>query len=155
MWTQPLRANAGLALAAVAAVMLVGRLPGAYHELQHAAKAAAGRNELGGALAAADSLGLNDDLVRATFAEIPPRSRFAIVLPKDETAVEQRDSVAAITFAGLPPLLGNYLLPRRLVSTPVAGTYIVCFYCDAAAWSGRARWLGPAVGGGRIGYVTR
>ena len=148
-------ATAGLALATAAVLMLAARLPSAYDGLQHAAKAAAGRNELGGALATADSMGLNDGFVRAAFAYVPNHGRFAVVVPKDEAAVEKSDGVNPITFDGISPFFGNYLLPRREVATPVAGDFIICFYCDVSAWGGRTHWLGPANGGGRIGYIRR
>jgi hypothetical protein len=145
-------ASAGLLLAAAAALMLLLRLPGAYHELTHAAKAAQGRNELGGALATADSIGLNDDFVRDAFAYVPKTGRFAVVLPKDEAAVEQKDGVSQITFDGVPALFANYLLPRRQVKTPAAETYVICFHCDVASL-GQVRWLSPDNGGGRVGYI--
>lgn len=135
--------------------MLLIRLPGAYHELDHAAKTAAGRNELGGVLATADSLALNDDFVRAAFADVPRNARYAVVLPKDEAAVESADGVSPITFDGVTPMFGNYLLPRRELKTPVRGAYIVCFYCGATAWRARVRWLSAVDGGGRVGYVER
>ena len=83
---------AGLVLVGLAALMFLARLPGAYHALQHAAKAAAGRNELGGALATTDSLGLKDDFVRYAFAYVPKDGRFAVVLPRDEAAVEKAEA---------------------------------------------------------------
>lgn len=145
--------GAGIALAAAACLMLLMRLPGAYSAFTDAAKAAAGRNELGGALATADSLSLNDDFVRNAFADIPKSGRFAVLLPKNETAVEQADSVSPITFEGVPGLFENYLLPRREVKTPAISTYVICFYCNVATLGRDVRWLGPAAGGGRIGYI--
>lgn len=143
-----------MALAAVAALMLLARLPGAYSAFHDAAKAAAGRNALGGALATADAIGLNDDFVRDADALVPRGARYAVVLPSDKAAVERSDGVNPITFDGVPALFGNYLLPRRQVKTAARGTYILCFYCDAD-WRGRTRWLAPAAGGGRVGYVIR
>ena len=147
--------GAGVALVILAGAMLLVRLPDAYSTLNDAAHAAAGRNELGGALATADSLSLNDDFVRNAFAEVPKSGRFAVVLPRNEAAVEQADGVSAVTFDGVAALFGDYLLPRRQLKTAAKGTYIICFYCDAGAWSRRTHWLGPATGGGRIGYVYR
>jgi hypothetical protein len=147
--------GAGIALAAAACLMLLMRLPGAYSAFTDAAKAAAGRNELGGALATADSLSLNDDFVRNAFATVPKTGRFAVVLPRDEAAIEKADGVSPITFDGVAALFADYLLPRRQLQTPTKGTYIICFYCDTAAWSGRTHWLAPEVGGGRVGYVIR
>jgi hypothetical protein len=144
----------GVVLVLAAALMLLARLPGAYRGLDHTAKAAAGRNELGGALATADSIGLNDDFVRSAFSFIPENGRFAVLLPKDETTVEKADGVSPITFNGVPAFFANYLLPRRqIATTPTPGDYVVCFYCDAAAWKGRIRWVSPEDGGGRIGLV--
>lgn len=146
--------GAGIALVAAAAVMLLARLPGAYSAFHDAAKAAAGRNELGGALATADAIGLNDDFVRNAVALVPRGGRFSVVLPTDEAAVEKSDGVNPITFDGVSALFANYLLPRRQVKTATRGTYILCFYCDAA-WNGRTRWLAPETGGGRVGYIDR
>lgn len=147
--------GAGVALAAAACLMLLLRLPGAYSAFTDAAKAAAGRNELDGALATADSLSLNDDFVRNAFATVPRSGRFAVVLPKDEAAVEKADGVSPITFDGVSGLFADYLLPRRQLQTATRGAYIICFYCDTAAWNPRTHWLTPEVGGGRVGYVTR
>lgn len=150
-----LPARIGITLALLAAAMLLARLPGAIRALDHAASDAAGRNELGGALATADSIGLNDDFVRDAFAAVPANGRFAVVLPKDEAAVESGKGVSSITFDGVSPLFGDYLLPRREVATATTGTYILCFYCNAQAWSRRTHWLAPDEDGGRVGYVYR
>ena len=104
----------GLALAAVAALMLVGRIPGAYHELQHAAKAAAGRNELGGALATADSLSVNDDFVRNAFA-IPTGGRIAVPARTDGDRAGGRCKSDHVRRHAA--LFEVYLLPRREVKT--------------------------------------
>jgi hypothetical protein len=152
--TRPLRIT-GAILAVAAAAMLLARLPGAYHALQGAARAAAGRNQLGGALATADAIGLNDDFVTAAFVHVPENGRFAVVLPKDEAAVEKADGVNPITFDGVSALFADYLLPRRQLETPAAGSYLLCFYCDAALWSSRTHWIATTSGGGRIGYVYR
>lgn len=136
-------------------VMLLARLPGAFHSLDDAAKAAAGRNQLGGALATADALGLNDDFVRETFQLVPKDANYVVVLPKDEAAVETSDNVNPTTFSGVSEFFGDYLLPRRQLPTPAAGTYILCFYCDQARLGRRVRWLTPSTGGGRVGYVRR
>lgn len=149
-----LPSRAGIVLAAAAFVMLLARLPGAFSSLTDAAHAAAGRNALGGALATADAIGLNDDFVRDADALVPRGARFAVVLPANETAVEKADGVSPITFDGVSALFANYLLPRRQVKTATRGTYILCFHCDAA-WNARTRWLAPATGGGRVGYVDR
>lgn len=146
---------AGWVLVVALVLMLLIRLPGAFDSLNGAAKAAAGRNELGGALATADAIGLNDDFVRDAFRQIPKNGRYAVLLPKDEAAVEQSDSVSAITFDGVPELFGDYLLPRRQLQAPAAGGYVLCFYCDQSALGRRVRWLTPPTGGGRVGYLGR
>lgn len=137
------------------ALMLLARVPGAFHSLNNAAKAAAGRNQLGGALATADSIGLNDDFVTDAFQILPKSARYAVVLPANEPAIEKADNVNAITFEGVAELFGDYLLPRRQVATPVDGSYVLCFYCDQAAMGKHVRWLTPLANGGRIGYLGR
>jgi hypothetical protein len=135
--------------------MLLVRLPSAFHSLSNAAKAAVGRNQLGGALATADSISLNDDFVSEAFQLVPKNASYAVVLPRDEPAVEKADNVNPITFDGVGALFGDYLLPRRQLAVPVVGSYVLCFYCDQGALGKRVRWLTPLANGGRIGYVGR
>lgn len=92
----------GVALVAAAGLMLLARLPGAYHGFTNVAHAAAGSNELGGALASADSLDLNDDFVRNADALIPKGRRFAVVLPSNEAAVEKADGATSRPTVDVP-----------------------------------------------------
>lgn len=156
-WRRPLTwpAVVGSVLLVAAAVMLAARLPGAYHAFDNGAKAAAGRNELGGALAAADATGIDNDFVRDAFEQIPRTGSFAVVLPTDESAVEQSQNVSPTTFEALPTLLENYLLPRREVATAKPGTFILCYLCDKGAWSSRTHWLADNGRGELVGYVYR
>jgi hypothetical protein len=144
----------GLALAAAAGLMLLARLPGAFNEFDHAAHAARGRNQLGGALATADSLELDDAFVRSAMALVPKGGRFVVVLPRNEAAIERSDGVSPITFDGVPALFEDYLLPRVRLETASPGTYILCFYCSPV-WNERAHWLTSEEGGGRVGYIYR
>jgi hypothetical protein len=150
-----LSAVVGIVLAAAAAAMLLARLPDAFTTFSSSAKAAAGRNELGGALAAADTAGLNDDFVRAAFADVPKNARFAVVLPPDQAAAEKTYGVSPITFAAAPTLLEDFLLPRREVPKAIRGTYILCYLCDSPYWDHRTRWLANNHAGGLVGYVYR
>lgn len=150
-----LPAVAGVALALAAAVMLLARLPGAFHSFDSAAKAAQGRNGLGGALQAADSVGLNDDFVRAAFAYVPKNGRFAVVFPPDLAAAEKTYGVSSITFAAAPTFFEDFLLPRREVSKATRGTYILCYLCDSPYWDRHTRWLANNHAGGLVGFVYR
>jgi hypothetical protein len=145
----------GVALVVAAAVMLLIRLPGAFHTLDASATAAEGRNELGGALAAADSAGLNDSFVQSAFQYVPKDGRFAVVLPPDLAAAEKSYGVNPITFSAASPLLEDFLLPRREVPKATRGTYILCYFCDSPYWDKRVRWLANDHAGGLVGYVYR
>ena len=146
---------AGAVLAVATAVTLLARLPAAFHDLSRSAAAAAGRNELDGALAAADSVRLNNDFVRAAFAYVPLHGRFAVVLPPDRAAAEKTYGVDALTFTAAPTLLQNFLLPRREVTVARRGTYVLCYFCDSPYWDQRTRWLANNHAGGLVGYVYR
>lgn len=138
---------------AVAAMLLI-RLPGAFHSFGAATAAASGRDELGGALATADEVGLNDTFVRDAFADIPQHARFVVALPADEAAAELKDDVEPTTFSAAELFFEDFLMPRRVASAPARGVYVVCLDCDPG-WNGRTRWLSPVEGGGRIGVVDR
>lgn len=135
--------------------MLLVRAPAAFHSFDNATAAASGRNELGGALATADSVGLNDDFVRTAFQAIPSHAHFAVVFPADLAKAEAADHVNPISFDAAPTFFEDYLMPRREVTAATPGTYIICFYCDAPTWNARTHWRSSAYGGGRIGYVYR
>jgi hypothetical protein len=145
----------GVALAVAAAVMLLIRLPGAFHSFNTSASAAAGRNELGGALQTADSVGMNDDFVRDAFKYVPKNARFVVVLPPDQAAAEKTYGVNALTFAAAPTLLEDFLLPRRWVPKASPGTYILCYFCDSPYWDEHAHWLANNHAGGLVGLVYR
>src|SRR5262249_7085651 len=138
-----------------AAAMLLTRLPGAFHTLAKEGNAAVGRNELGGALAAADSVGLNNDFVKDSFTFVPKNAHFAVVLPPDLTAAEKNYNVSPITFDAVPWMLEDFLLPRRAVPKATRGTYILCYFCDSPYWDQRTRWLANNHAGGLVGYVYR
>jgi hypothetical protein len=145
----------GVALAVAAAVMLLVRLPGAFHTFSTSASAAAGRNELDGVLQAADSVGMNDDFVRDAFKYVPKNARFAVVLPPDQSAAEKAYGVNSLTFAAAPTLLEDFLLPRRWVPKASPGTYILCYFCDSPYWDQHAHWLANNNAGGLVGYMYR
>jgi hypothetical protein len=145
----------GSVLLAAAALMLVVRLPAAFHSFSSGAAAAAGRNGLNGALATADAVGLDDNFVVAAFADIPKTARFVVVLPRDQAKAESVDSVNPITFAAAPAFFVDFLLPRRNAEHITRGVYIVCVDCKSPYWDKRTRWLSPDNGGGLIGLIDR
>jgi hypothetical protein len=144
----------GIVLAAVVVAAIAVRLPLAFHSFRSTANAEKGRNELVGALAVADSVQINDNWVRATFYIVPRHATFVVALPSNQAAVEQKDSVASITFAALPVMLEDFLLPRREVATATRGTFVLCYYCGAV-WSATTRWLYNDHAGGLVGRVVR
>ncbi len=150
-----LSSAAGLLLALVAAVTLVSHFPAAARALHDEAKAAEGRNDLGGALAAADSAEIHDLFVRDAVTYLPRNARYVVALPANEAKAEQTYSVDPITFAAVPSLLQNFLLPRRMVTTAERGTYILCYYCERSRWGARVRWLANDGAGGFVGHVSR
>lgn len=145
---------AGWVLVTAVAVMLLIRLPGAFHSFGTATASASGRDELGGALATADEVGLNDTFVRDAFADIPQHARFVVALPADEAATETKDDVDPTTFSAAELFFEDFLMPRRVVAGTARGVYVVCLYCDSG-WNRRTRWLSPVEGGGRVGVVDR
>jgi hypothetical protein len=147
--------GAGFVLTVAAALMPLVRAPAAFHSFDSGARAAVGRNQLGGALATADSVGLNDDFVLAAFQAIPSHAHFAVVLPPDLAKAEAADGVNPITFAAAPSYFEDYLMPRREDATVTRGIYIVCLYCESPYWDTRTHWRSSAYGGGRVGYVYR
>ena len=151
--TTPFAAAGAFLVVAVAAMLLV-RLPHAVHSFSAAASAASGRNELGGALATADSVELSDAFVRDAFVDIPLHARFVVALPADEPAAEAKDGVNPTTFSAASPLFEDFLMPRRIATQAARGVYLVCFYCDPF-WNARTHWLSPVEGGGRIGVIDR
>jgi hypothetical protein len=143
----------GVALALAAAVILLLRLPGAFAQFDHAAKAASGRNELGGALATADSVGIGDDFVRDAFAYVPRNANFVLVMPAEAAAV--RNGVNPTTLAAMPTFFENYLLPRREIPQAVPGSYMLCFQCRSPYWDRRVHWIASDGSSDLIGRVDR
>src|SRR5579862_3858434 len=135
--------------------MLLVRLPEAVRGFDRAASAQVGRNAYGGATAAADSVEIDDGFVQAALTIIPRNGRFAVALPTDEVAVEQKTGISGITFQALTGLMEDFLLPRREVDSPAKGVYLLCYLCDRSRWDARTHWLyeSPAVKGALVGRV--
>jgi hypothetical protein len=145
---------AGLLLAVAAGAILLSHLPAAVRALHDEATTAQGQNELGGALSAADAVGLDEKFVRNAFARIPRHARYAVALPAHLTQAEHDYGVSPTTFAAAPTLLQNFLLPRRKVKTVTPGTYVLCYFCDTH-WHHRMHWLWDNRNGARVGYLPR
>jgi hypothetical protein len=155
------RAVLAAALVLATLAVLAVRIPDAVRALSGTARSQVGRGELDGALAAADSLDVNNDFVRQTVALIPRHARYAVLIPTDPNAAQQSYGVSPVTLQALPDFLREVLLPRRDVETqdrvnppvPVGG-YVICFYCDTSPWDHRTRWLWTSEGAD-IGRVYR
>jgi hypothetical protein len=146
----------GIALTVIAALMVLVRLPSAVRGFDHAASAQVGRNAYGGALAAADSVEIDDGFVEAALTDIPRNGRFTVVLPTDQVQVETSRGISGVTFQALTAMMENVLLPRREVGRPAKGVYILCYVCDRARWDARTHWLyeSPAVKGALVGRIS-
>lgn len=144
-----------IALTVAAALMLLVRLPDAVRGFDRAASAQVGRNAYGGATAAADSVEIDDGFVQAALTIIPRNGRFAVALPTDEVAVEQKTGISGITFQAVTGLMEDFLLPRRVVDSPAKGVYLLCYLCDRSRWDARTHWLyeSPAVKGALVGRI--
>ena len=149
-----LRVLAAAALAIYAAVVLSTRVPTVLHDLRSQARAEAGRNDEGGALAAADEVELNNDFVRAAIHTVPHTAQFAVLYP-DPATVQQTYGIDPVTLDALPPLMTEVLLPSRSVSVPVRGAYILCYVCNTSPWDTRTHWLWRNDKGMAIGQVYR
>jgi hypothetical protein len=145
---------AGIVLAVAAAVTLAVRVPTAIDSFRSTAAAQAGRGELGGALAVADMVGIDNDFVRAAVDELPRNAQFAPLLP-DPAQAQQTYGVSAETIDALAPLMQEVLLPRREVDAASTGTYILCYLCETSSWDKRTHWLWKGTKGDSIGLVYR
>jgi hypothetical protein len=148
------RLVAGLSLTVAAVVILTLRIQSTVDYMRGTAAAEVGRNDEGGALAAADMVGLNDDFVRAAIHVLPRSARFAALVP-DPFQAQKTYGVSPTTIEAVPDLMREVLLPRREVVTPGKGTYIVCYLCDTSPWDRRTHWLWRGSAGGLIGLVYR
>jgi hypothetical protein len=148
------RSAVGLALIAVAAVLVALRLPHALDQLDGRAAAEIGRNDEGGALAAADMVGIKDDFVRAAIHILPRNARFAALVADPEQA-HKTYGVSTTTILAVHDLMQEILLPRRATATAGRGMYVLCYYCDTAPWDHRTRWLWRGGQGDLIGLVYR
>ncbi len=148
------RAAAALAVVAAAIIVVALRLPTAFDDLRGARAAEVGRNDAGGALAAADSAAIDNEFVRAAIATVRSPARFAVLFPSP-TSAQTTYHIDPETLDALPPLMQEVLLPAREVATPAPGTYLLCYVCDTAPWDPRTQWLWKNDKGIAIGRVYR
>ena len=146
---------AALVLLAALTVTIIVRLPAAFGGMSSAAAAASGRNELGGALAAADSADIDNDWVRAAFRIVPVHGSFTVALQADLVQAEKTYHVDPVTFDAIPTMLEDLLLPRRAITTAMPGSYVLCYFCDSPYWDHRTRWLFNNQAGGLVGFFYR
>jgi hypothetical protein len=152
--TVGVRAALALVVVAAAVIVVAHRLPAALDGLRDARAADVGRNEAGGALAAADGAQIDDDFVRAAIATVRPPERYAVLYPSIEVA-QATYHVSPLTLQVLPMLMREVLLPARDLATPSRGTYLLCYLCDTSPWDHRTRWLWNSDRGIAIGKVYR
>jgi hypothetical protein len=100
------------------------------------------------------SLDIPRDLQEAALADMPPGSRYALLVAPSSpgaTKVYGIDDVASET-------IGAFLYYLLLPSVPVDSThagYVICWGCDTSPWDGHTTWLFRNDQGVAIGRVNR
>jgi hypothetical protein len=146
---------AGAALVLATAIIVLPRFTTTFDGFRGSAASEVGRNEEGGALAAADMSDLDNDFVRNAIHMLPPNAQFAVVIPHDPLGAQATYGVSTTTIYSVAPLMQEVLLPRREVSTAEKGTYVLCFLCDTTSLDHRTHWLWKGTQGDLIGLVYR
>lgn len=134
--------RAVLAVAVVGALVAVAalRVPTAISDLRGSAAAETGRDIDGGALAGADSLGIDDTFVLQALQAVRPGGDFVVELPPSWPQSTPA-GISPITLEAVSSFMLEVLLPAREVSTPQRGTAILCYACNTNYWSRRTHWL--------------
>jgi hypothetical protein len=145
---------AGILVVAAALALLAVRVPATFRAFWDGAQTAATRGQLGGALAGADSLDIDNPFVTAAVQSVPAGARYALLLPEPRVA-ESVYHLDPLTVQGLPLFMVEVLLPRVPVSRPRAGDYVLCYVCDTSPWDGRTHWLWTDGKGHAVGEVLR
>lgn len=135
--------------------MLILRLPGAFDSFRSSAAATQGRNTYAGALAGADSLGIDNPFVAAAVDTLPTNAGFAVLLPASSAVAQQNYGIAGLTYQALPEFMREVLLPRLPTATPGKGDYVLCYDCDTSPWDARTHWLWTDSKGHAIGLVQK
>lgn len=151
------RVNAPTAVAAVllavAAVVLLVRLPGAFGSFDDRASFYGGRSPLGRNTAAADGLAIDNEFVSQALTLVPQGATFAVALPPSQ-AVAQQYGIPPVTLAALAPYMQDLLLPRREVD-PGHAQYLLCYACNTDPYDPHMQRLWQSPKGYVIGRLTR
>jgi len=134
------RRIAALGLLALAAVVLISRLPAATRELDDQAARNARGGDRGRLLATADSIDVDNDFVVASLSVLPMDARYAVLLPPSPEIAASSYGIGALTLSALPGYMQFVLLPRRQV-TPEEAQFILCYACDTSPWDRKTTWL--------------
>jgi hypothetical protein len=141
---EPARARLGRTfswiLLAIAAAVLVWRLPAAFHEFDDRAAKNDRGGDRGRVLALADAIDVDNEFVIAALSVLPRDARYAVMLPPSPEIAEKTYGIGPLTVLGLPFYLEYLLLPRRQVP-PEQAQFVVCYACDTSAWDKRTTWL--------------
>ena len=100
------------------------------------------------------SLDIPRDLQEAALADIPPGSRYALLVAPSSPGAEKAYGIDDVASETIGPFLFYLLLP----SLPVDSThpeYVICWGCDTSPWDGRTTWLFRNDQGVAIGRVNR
>ena len=141
---------AAVAVVLAAVALACARVPAAVNDLNATASAEVGRDDVYGALTAADPLGIDNDFVRVATGHVPPGSSYALLLPPAGSG-----ALNPTTRQALPAFMRNVLLPSREIARPHVGDYVLCYLCSAKRWDGRTSWIWSNGSGIEIGKVIR
>jgi hypothetical protein len=143
----------GLACVAAAAALFVLKVPKTVSGLNATVRADAYITDpVGRQLTSGDVLGISRDLQAQALANIPPGSKYALLLPANEQAASSGYGIGAVAYETVGPWLNYLLLPSYQVTSEQA-RYVVCWGCDTSPWDHRTKWLyvdGQGVAIGRV-----
>jgi hypothetical protein len=143
----------GLVCVAAAVVLFAQKVPNTVSGLDASVRAEAYITDpVGRQLTSGDILGISRDLQAEALAKIPPRSKYALLLPANEQAASAGYGIGTVAYETVGPWLNYLLLPSYQVS-PEEARYVICWGCDTSPWDHRTTWLygnGQGVAIGRV-----
>jgi hypothetical protein len=97
-------------------------------------------------------LGISRDLQAQALADIPPGSKYVLLLPGDPQTASAGYGIGPVAYETVGPWLNYLLLPSRPVP-PEQARYVICWGCDTSPWDHRTTWLYGNGQGVTIGRV--
>lgn len=151
--TTTIRSLLAAAIVAATALLALTRIPDAVRGFDSGAAFGAAHGELGGVIAGANALDIDNGFVRAALDALPAKARYSVLVPASEAVAQKTYGIAPVTLEAIPGFMLETLLPRMPVQTPGKGDYVLCYACDTAPWDHRTRWIWNDGDGHVIGLV--